>query len=102
MKTRLSQSQFLADTGWTLFGNLDPASVIHVLLSCVNKYIHSPCLHYFEFLSLAPEIILINPQCAGHCCWWFLEAATFNDVYLILLIFFSMYLSNMPLMLFCD
>lgn len=65
------------------------------------KQIHSlPCLHCFEFLSLAPEIILINTQCAGHCCRWFLEAATFNDVYLILLIFFSMYLSSMPLMLF--
>lgn len=89
-----SQNQCLVDIGWTLFENLGPAQGDSCFVKLYKQKHPFPCLHYFEFLSLAPEIILINTQCAGPCCQCFQKTVTFNNVYLILWVFVSMYLSN--------
>lgn len=97
-----SKSQFLVDIGWALFENLGPTQCDSCFVNPYKQKHSFPCLRSFEFLSLAPELILINTQCAGRCCPWFLETATFNKVYSMLLIFFSVYLSNTPQLWFCD
>lgn len=85
-----SQSQFLVDIGWTLFENLGPTQCDSCFVNPYKQKRSFLCLRSFEFLSLAPELILINTQCAARCCPWFLETATFNKVSSMLLIFFSL------------